>query len=313
MITPELLDGFLAGVRGQALREGTRYAREARVGDLVGSDESVSTVVRGQSADYETVLWVERERLDHRCSCPSWRDPCKHEVAAALVLKQGLAQPLSPRKEPGPAQASAHERMSAVLPAPPDPGEARRSAVEERLAAARREKLLVRPDRPPYVEVRSPSGFAYRVQLRGQAEGPHSCDCPDFEANRLHTCKHTERVRRFLRAADGRLSAAHREAAARPRIYLHFGEVIEPRLLSRPRGRGAAAVLEAFDHDGIPLSPLARDESKFRSWLDQFGSWVEPEALAWLELRASRRPVLPKSPFEKLLPALPLSPYPFQW
>src|SRR5262245_11543555 len=92
MITTALLDRFLSGARGQAMREGTLYALEARVGDLVGSGESVSTVVRGHSGDFETVLWVEGEKLEHRCSCPSWRNPCKHEVAAALVLKQCLPQ-----------------------------------------------------------------------------------------------------------------------------------------------------------------------------------------------------------------------------
>jgi hypothetical protein len=92
MITIPLLARLLADVRGQALTEGDRYAREARVGDLVGSEESVATVVRGSSDDFEVVLWAESDRLAHRCSCPSWRDPRKHEVAAVLVLRQWLAR-----------------------------------------------------------------------------------------------------------------------------------------------------------------------------------------------------------------------------
>ncbi len=61
MIVVEVLDRLLSQVKGQALREGTRYAREARVGDFLGSSESVSTVVRGGTGDFEVALWVEGE------------------------------------------------------------------------------------------------------------------------------------------------------------------------------------------------------------------------------------------------------------
>ena len=86
---------------------------------------------------------------------------------------------------------------------------ARRLALEERRVAARREKLLVRPDPPPFLRVEAPSGFSYRIHLRGGAGGPHSCDCPDFEANRLHTCKHVECVCAWLESARSRLPLGH--------------------------------------------------------------------------------------------------------
>jgi len=241
MITPALVDRFLEGVRGQALREGTRYACEARVGDLIGSGEGVSTVVRGRTGDFETALWVEDGSLEHRCSCPSWRNPCKHQVAAALVLRQCLA------KTPGFLGSLRPARDGTPAHMVPDPEQARRQAIEERRLAARREKLRVSLDAAPFLRVASPSGFAYRVHLRGDADGPHSCDCPDFEANRLHACKHVERVRAYMRGKDGKLPAGYRRAAGRARIYLHFGEVVEPRLLGRPEGPGAPAVRAAFD------------------------------------------------------------------
>jgi superfamily II DNA or RNA helicase len=288
------IDAFLAGVRGQALREGTRYAREARVGGFIGSPESVSSVVRGASGDFEVALWAAGGSIEHRCTCPSWRNPCKHEVAAALVLRQSLA-PAGP-------------------PSPPIADEERRLAIEERVVAARREPLRVKPDRPPFVRVESPSGFAYRVHLRGAtAAGPHACDCPDFEANRLHTCKHVERVRNFLRSPRGRLAPAFRRAAERARIYLHLGEVVEPRLYGALLGPGATEVNAAFDSAGLPVRPLARDPGDLRLWLAGFGGRVEPEALAWLDDRLRRRPLLSNGKFARLLPPLGLKPYPYQW
>jgi superfamily II DNA or RNA helicase len=315
MIIPELLDRFLAGVKGQALREGTRYAREARVGDFAGSAESVSSLVRGRTGDYDVALWADSDELQHRCSCPSWRDPCKHEVAAALVLRQCVTDEQrgrTPRARPRTGRVTGLP-ASPPEPAQPGPAQARPRAIEERRVAARREKLVVKPDVSPFLRVDSPSGFAYRVLLRGDAEGPHSCECPDFEANRLHTCKHVERVRAYLRSPRSRLPREHRRDAVRPRVYLHFGEVVEPRLSGRPRGRGALAVRRAFDGEGIPYRPLARDEAELRHWLGRFGDWVEPHALEWLDRRLERRPDLPTGDLARLLPPLGLEPYAYQW
>lgn len=307
MITPVLVDRFLDGVRGQALREGTQYAREARVGDLIGSGESVTTVVRGRTGDFETALWAEDGKLEHRCSCPSWRNPCKHQVAAALVVKQCLANTPGFLADLRPSDGGARRGLVA------DHRQTRRQAIEERRLAARREKLRVSPDGAPFLSVASASGFSYRVHLRGDADGPHTCDCPDFEANRLHTCKHVERVRARMRGKEGALPAGYRRAAGRSRVYLHFGEVVEPRLLGRPEGTGAPAVRAAFDGSGIPLRPLARGEVELWGRLREFGSWVEAEALAWLEGRVRRQPELPAGKIERLLPRMFLDPYDFQW
>jgi superfamily II DNA or RNA helicase len=322
MIVPQVVDRFLSGVSGQPLREGTRYARAARVGAFNGSPESVTSVVRGKSGDFDVALWVDEGGLQHRCSCPSWRDPCKHEVAAALVLRQVLTRrqwkqaPGNGRGRSGNGRAGkriAAKPAPGCAPSSPEAAEARRKALDERRAAARREQLRVTPDDPPFLSVTSPSGFAYRVDLRGGTAGPHSCDCPDFEANRLHTCKHVERARVWLAAPGSRLPRAHRRAAEAPRIYLHFGEVVEPRLFGHPAGRGSRTVSGAFDQNGVPLRPLAADEGELRRALDAFGRWVEPQALQWLDRRRERRPDLPDGDFHRLLPPLGLTPYPYQW
>ena len=307
VITIELLDSFLGDVQGQPMTEGTRYAREARVGDFVGTGESVTTVVRGQTGDYEAALWAEDAWLNHRCNCPSWRNPCKHVVAAVLVLRQIVS---GTTDEGLPAEEKLKRWEGLAVP---DPEEARRQAIEGRRLAARREKLTVATGEPPFLLVASPSGFSYRVHLRGDADAPHSCDCPDFEANRLHTCKHVERGRAFLKAPRTRLPTQHRRLAQRPRIYLHFGELVEPRLLGMPKGHGGPTVRAAFDDRGVPLRPIALDEAELLDWLSQFGSWVEPEAIAWVDARVGRRPELPEQSFRKLVGRVRGKPYAYQW
>ncbi len=190
---------------------------------------------------------------------------------------------------------------------------ARHRALEERRLAARRERLVIKPGVPPDLRVESPSGFSYHVQVRGGASGPHSCDCPDFEANRLHTCKHVERVRTWLGSSRSRLPNEHQREARRPRIYLHFGDVVEPRLFGRPRGGDATVLQRFFDERGIPRRSFAGDEKDLQRWLTQFGDRVERQAMDWVGQRVERRPVLPDCAFAHILPALGLKPYPYQW
>ena len=122
---------------------------------------------------------------------------------------RALVGAVTPRPETAPEHAG--PRAGAGL----DPEEARQRAIEERVIAARRDKLQVTADVPPYLRITSQSRFSYRVHLRGGAAGPHSCDCPDFEANRLHTCKHVERARAHLGSPRGRLTPAAGRAAPR--------------------------------------------------------------------------------------------------
>ena len=86
MITPTLIERFLASAPPQPLRDGTRYAEQARVGSFIGSGSSVSTVVRGRHGEHEVVLWSEGNELRHRCECDDWREPCRHEIPELISL-----------------------------------------------------------------------------------------------------------------------------------------------------------------------------------------------------------------------------------
>jgi hypothetical protein len=48
--------------------------------------------------------------------------------------------------------------------------------------------------------VRSPSGMTYSVEVRDVASRQFSCECPDFQANGLGTCKHVEAVLNYAQA-----------------------------------------------------------------------------------------------------------------
>ena len=102
-------------------------------------------------------------------------------------------------------------KASAVLARPPLLGW--RTTDEDEIALrrwrARTEILAVEPIEPAQpafrtFRVRSGSGAAYEVEIRSLTSFTNSCDCLDYRANGLGTCKHIERV--LVAAAAGQPS-----------------------------------------------------------------------------------------------------------
>jgi len=52
------------------------------------------------------------------------------------------------------------------------------------------------------------SGVSYRVEIRSLDEPVNSCDCKDFQYNRLGLCKHVEAVANRLRKRGGKQARA---------------------------------------------------------------------------------------------------------
>ncbi len=301
MIARDVLDRFVETTAGQARREGVRYATEGWVQSFTGRGRLVRTLVTGTGGDYDVLLWEDDGELAHHCTCPSWRSPCKHVVAAAITLREDLSRASEPRG-------------SRAKPKPQeDPAKARSEAIEERKKTALREPLEVHVASGPKLDVCSPSGFRYTVTLRGGPEGPHGCNCPDFEANRLHTCKHVERARLWLEEPGRRHSKKRKAEIESPRVYLHCGEAVEPRLFGTPKGRGAPRVRAAFDERGVLAKPLAGDEAAILRFLETLGSFVEDEALAWLRTRLDQRPRWKSRNLLKPKIRPGLAPFGFQW
>ncbi len=68
------------------------------------------------------------------------------------------------------------------------------------------------------------SGGSYKVSVRGFDVGDNTCECPDFRANTLGTCKHIEAVLAGL-AEDVPPQVRRKKAAVtRPEVYLRYGE-----------------------------------------------------------------------------------------
>ncbi len=97
------------------------------------------------------------------------------------------------------------------------------------------------------------TGGCYTVSIRGFDVGDNTCECPDFRANTLGTCKHIEAVLASL-AADTPPQVRRKKAAVtRPEIYLRYGEqlLLGIHLPPRPSDALRALAEDFFDARGL--------------------------------------------------------------
>jgi superfamily II DNA or RNA helicase len=136
-----------------------------------------------------------------------------------------------------PPAAALRRRRDRFLDPALDPDDAPDAPLEPSLRALellRRERrgaddlFTIRPLRGARLlgayEVASPSGAAWRVELRSLDARENGCSCPDFATNLLGTCKHVEAVLHHLRQdAPHRFQRALRAgASASSYLFLRF-------------------------------------------------------------------------------------------
>jgi len=109
----------------------------------------------------------------------------------------------------------------------------------EQQIAERRERargaaieVLERPEGGLYGDyrVKSASGSAYRVAMRGPGLFENFCSCPDFAVNTLGTCKHIEALLFRLRKRHGKGLERKEYRRVRASISLQYGDAIDVRL-----------------------------------------------------------------------------------
>src|SRR5277367_5812174 len=99
--------------------------------------------------------------------------------------------------------------------------------------------------------VRNPdTGGDYTVTIRGFDLGDNACNCPDFKANTLGTCKHVEAVLETLRDKLPEHLQHKKAVVARPEIYLNYGDPLRPGIHLPPRHSDKLANLAKRFFDG---------------------------------------------------------------
>jgi len=123
------------------------------------------------------------------------------------------------------------------------------------------------------------TGSSYRVEIRSLDETINSCECPDYQINRLGTCKHIERVLSFLRSSQPRKFEAAAKGGAplvevfldrrgrEPSVNVRWPDRVSPALRRR------IGVL--FSTDGTLLAPPQDGIPSLRRVFRHAPSWQE--------------------------------------
>ena len=199
--------------------------------------------VDGAYGDYRTEVRIGSE-LASSCDCPYPGQGCKHAVA---VLHHLL---------------DLQQQTESFIPAEVEPhltrDEIRLQALDDRRKRATRESFAV-------IEgdmfkgdhlVTTPKGRQYQVTLHDPATATGHCSCPDYQVNRLGTCKHILWLSAHLREKKWFLEQVARERF--PYIDIHWdGAEGRPRLFhERPAtltNRLRELFGELFDDRGFLL------------------------------------------------------------
>lgn len=127
--------------------------------------------------------------------------------------------------------------------------EERRSRAKDAVA-----KILARPAGSPFgdYQIKSSSGRAYKVSVRGTGLFENYCSCPDFAVNTLGTCKHIEGMLARLHRSKGRAVQAAYYKRTRASLSLSYGDALEVvlRLPAEPSAQVRALGKRYFDQDG---------------------------------------------------------------
>ena len=142
--------------------------------------------VDGRYGDYTTQVQLLAGDIDTSCDCPFPGKGCKHTIAALLDVEQRLKG----------WEHLGRDKTRAKTAPPDDPcltaEEIRAQALDDRKKRARNEgfKAVWGDMFKGEHLVETPKGKQYLVTLHDPSAGMGHCTCPDYETNRLNTCKH---------------------------------------------------------------------------------------------------------------------------
>ena len=142
--------------------------------------------VDGRYGDYTTQVQILEGELATSCDCPFPGKGCKHTIAALLDVEQRLKG----------WEHLGRDKTRAKTAPPDDPcltaEEIRDQALDDRKKRARNEgfKAVWGDMFKGEHLVETPKGKQYLVTLHDPSAGMGHCTCPDYETNRLNTCKH---------------------------------------------------------------------------------------------------------------------------
>jgi hypothetical protein len=189
---------------------------------------------------------------------------------------------------------TAQKENGIKIPSPHDWRTTDADEINKRRLRAREESFTIsnlEPQHPVFSNFRvaSGSGLTYSVEIRDVRQRHFACDCVDFRANGLGTCKHVEAVLLHLAARFRRLFNAAQQNGSN-RIEVVVDSNADTLRVLNGRGELPDAVKKCFDAKGSLASPDRSGEAALAALrqLREAGFpqiRISQEVAGWLENR----------------------------
>ncbi len=248
--------------RGEALHKRGLYRCIARESD----NGLYSYEVEGSYGTYEVRISLNGTIVAD-CNCPYPEQGCKHVVAILLKLFDEQQGELPETIE---VDSGVRDYLS--------PEEIRTQALEDRAKRARIQDFSVQQGdmfKGDHLVITG-TGNQYQVTLHDPVEAVGHCSCPDFQTNRLATCKHIIFLSNYFKEQKSFSGCIGKErfpyvdifwdnVAAKPRLF-------QERTLNELEDGLAALLKRIFDRNNLFNSNKLID---FIAYLDQLESYKQ--------------------------------------
>lgn len=210
VIKTKIADSNIIYKRGNSIFNlGNYYLKEADF-----ENQSFKYYIDGNYGDYDVDVSFKNGDIKYSCTCPYYSDGCKHTVAVCLDIIEQVRRYASIKES----------RQSAPVIYDSDQlgyDEIKKQAIEERKKKANNEKFEIMLGDTYKGEhlITNIRGKEYIVTIHDALQGLGHCTCPDFNTNKLNTCKHLIHLHAHIKSQKDFSSRAKKEKFPFVHIY----------------------------------------------------------------------------------------------
>lgn len=217
-IRNNIADSLVIFKRGEKIFNlGDFYQKEADF-----EKQSFKYYIEGNYGDYDITVDFNNGRIKYYCSCPYYNDGCKHTVAVCLDIVEHVSRYKAIQEGTDLTDSFASDDTLEY-------DEIKKQAMEDRRKKARSEEFEITLGETYKGEhlITNVRGKEYVVTIHDPEQDTGHCKCPDFNTNKLNTCKHLIYLYSFLKTQEDFHSRIKEEKAP----FVHF---IWSAILGRP-------------------------------------------------------------------------------
>ncbi len=216
IVKHEIADSKVIYSRGKNIfKLGNYYQKEA---DL--EKQSFKYLIDGNYGDYEVSVSFKNGNIIHFCTCPYYGDGCKHTVAVCLDIIRHVKKHKEEEKEQELQESTSDDELLSR-------DEIKIQALSDRRKKAKSERFEITLGdtyKGAHI-IRNERGKEYVVTMHDPLNEKGHCTCPDFNSNKLCTCKHIMHLDYHIKEKKNAKSRIEKENF--PFVHIYWNSIKE--------------------------------------------------------------------------------------